>query len=127
MRLGGIAVFAVALAACGLWVGVSADSPPSSSSMAIAYTATPQYAAAAWLQGGERFPAGARIMLRDGGVDRLLGKLRLQEEKRNGLPPVMATASGPSTSQEPSWHMRATATIAICLRPRGSRAELSPS
>jgi len=73
VRLGGIAVFAVALAACGFWVGVSADSPPSSSqSMAIAYTSTPQYAAAAWLQGGERFPAGARIMIRDGGVDRLL-------------------------------------------------------
>lgn len=72
MRLGAIALSTLALAACIFWGGVSAQSPAAKLSVSIAYTSTPQYDAEAWLHGGERFPAGAQVMVREGAVERPL-------------------------------------------------------
>ena len=67
MRVGAIALLTLALAACVFWVGVSAQSPDQQHSISLVYTSTPHYEAGAWLHGGERFPAGATVMVwRDG-------------------------------------------------------------
>ncbi len=44
-------------------VAVSAGQPEAAP---LLYTAAPKYNAAAWLRGGERFPLGAAVMVRDG-------------------------------------------------------------
>ena len=40
--------------------------------MPLVYTSAPQYDAEAWLRGGERFPAGAQVMVRENGNSRAL-------------------------------------------------------
>ena len=68
MRVGAIAFVVLALAACAFWMNVSAQSPDQQLSVPVAYTATPNYEPGAWLHGGERFPAGATVMLRQNGT-----------------------------------------------------------
>ncbi len=68
MRVGAIAIVALTLAACAFWIKVSAQSPDQQLSVPVAYTATPSYEPGAWLRGGERFPAGATVMLRQSGT-----------------------------------------------------------
>ena len=72
MRVGAIVSFTLTLAACLLWMRVSAQSPAQPLSVSVAYTSTPRYEAEAWLRGGERFPAGATVMLRRNGTARSL-------------------------------------------------------
>ena len=56
-----MAALTLALAACVFWIKVSAQSPGQQVSVPIVYTSTPRYESGAWLQGGERFPAGATV------------------------------------------------------------------
>lgn len=72
MRFGAIAFCTMALAVCMLWRGVSAQSPASQLSVPLACTSAPQYDSTAWLRGGERFPAGALIKVRNGNLERPL-------------------------------------------------------
>lgn len=72
MRVGAIALLVLALATCALWMRVSAQSPDRPSSVPVAYTSTPRYDSGAWLHGGERFPAGATIMIRQNGTSHAL-------------------------------------------------------
>ena len=60
----------LALAAWMVWVGVSAQSPSNQLNVPLVYTSAAQYDADAWLRGGERFPAGAHLMVHDGGTSR---------------------------------------------------------
>jgi hypothetical protein len=62
----------VALAASMVWVDVSAQSPSDELNQPLLYTSTPHYDADAWLHGGERFPAGAQLMVREGATSRML-------------------------------------------------------
>ncbi len=66
MRVGFIAVLTLALAPCVFWSKVSAHSPSQPVSVATVYTSAPKYEATAWLHGGERFPAGATVTLKQG-------------------------------------------------------------
>ena len=59
-------------AACTVWVGVSAQSVSDKTLPPLLYTTAPSYLLDAWLKGGERFPAGAKVMLRDGESSRPL-------------------------------------------------------
>jgi hypothetical protein len=68
VRVGAIAFFVLTLTACSLWLKVSAQSPEQLLSSPFVYTSTPSYEPAAWLHGGERFPAGATVMLREIGT-----------------------------------------------------------
>jgi Tol biopolymer transport system component len=52
------------------WVGVSAQAP--SDNLALVSTSTPHYDAEAWLRGGERFPAGAQLVLAKNGKESIL-------------------------------------------------------
>ncbi len=72
MRVGVIAAFTLALAACVFWIKVSAQSPGQQVSVPIVYTSTPRYESRAWLQGGERFPAGATVTVWQGESSRAL-------------------------------------------------------
>lgn len=63
-----LGVFFLALAADTVWLGVSAQAP--SGDLPLLYTSAPHYFAAAWLRGGERFPAGAQLLVREGGSSR---------------------------------------------------------
>jgi Hydrazine synthase alpha subunit middle domain len=72
VRVGAIALLIMALAACALWIKVSAQSPDQLVSVPLAYTSTPRYDAGAWLHGGERFPAGATITIRQNGTSHAL-------------------------------------------------------
>ena len=60
-----LALIFLVLVACGVWVGVSAQSPSSEVTAPLVYTSATTYERAAWLSGGERFPAGAQIMIQD--------------------------------------------------------------
>lgn len=62
-HMAAVVVFVGGLAVSMVWVGVSAQAP--SNDLILVYTSTPQYDSAAWLRGGERFPAGAQLMLSD--------------------------------------------------------------
>ncbi|MGA9564256.1 MAG: hypothetical protein WBS19_01915 [Candidatus Korobacteraceae bacterium] len=53
-------------AACTVWVAVSAQSPTNKLTSPLLYTSAATYERAAWLRGGERFPAGAQIMIQGG-------------------------------------------------------------
>ncbi len=66
MRVLIIAVLTFALIACVFWMKVSAQSPSQQLSVPIVYTSAPRYESQAWLQGGERFPSGARVTLKQG-------------------------------------------------------------
>ena len=66
------AIVFLSLAACMVWVSVSAQSPSNKLTMPLVYTFTPHYDAEAWLRGGERFPAGAQVMVRENGHSRAL-------------------------------------------------------
>jgi len=68
VRVGSIAFLTLTLAACAFWMRVSAQSPDHRFSAPVAYTSTPSYLAGAWMHGGERFPAGARVMVRHAGT-----------------------------------------------------------
>ena len=74
MRVGTIAILTLALGACVIEmkvmkvIKVSAQSPDQSVSLNVAYTSTPDYEVGAWLHGGERFPAGATVLLRHDGI-----------------------------------------------------------
>ena len=72
MRVGATAFLTLALAACAFWMRVSAQSPDQQLSAPVVYTSTPGYDTLAWLHGGERFPAGATVMLRRNGTSRSL-------------------------------------------------------
>ena len=72
MRLLSLAVIFLALAVCMIWVGVSAESSPNKSTLPLLYTSAPQYDGGAWLQGGERFPAAAQLLVREDGPSRQL-------------------------------------------------------
>jgi hypothetical protein len=72
VRVGAIAFLTLALAACVIWMRVSAQSPDQPLSVSVAYTSTPSYEAGAWLHGGERFPAGASVVIRSNGISRPL-------------------------------------------------------
>jgi Hydrazine synthase alpha subunit middle domain len=65
-------LFFLAVAACITWVGVAAQSSADPSLHAVLYTTTPTYVVDAWLTGGERFPAGAQVMVQDGETSRPL-------------------------------------------------------
>ena len=62
----------LALAACIAWIGVAAQSSPEQSLPAILYTTTPNYVIDAWIKGGDRFPAGAQVLVHQGGRSRAL-------------------------------------------------------
>ena len=64
--------FSLVCAACMVWVGVSAQSSSDKALPLLLDTAAPSYVIDAWLKGGERFPAGAQVMLRDGESSRPL-------------------------------------------------------
>lgn len=66
-----LAVAFLASAACMIWSGVSAQSRTRTLTGPLLYTSAPQYDGQAWLRGGERFPAGARLMVRQGGTSRI--------------------------------------------------------
>jgi hypothetical protein len=53
-----------------VWVGVSAQAP--CDKLALVSTSTPHYDAEAWLHGGERFPAGAQLVLAKNGKESIL-------------------------------------------------------
>lgn len=72
MRVALFAMLLVMTAAGAVWVGVLADSSFNQSSAPMVYTAAPQCDREAWLRGGERFPAGAQVMVRDDGTSRAL-------------------------------------------------------
>ncbi len=74
MRGLGIVPLLLILAAGAAWVGVSADSSSKQNSAPVIYTSAAQYDRDAWLRGGERFPAGAQVMVREGGKSRALVK-----------------------------------------------------
>ena len=65
-----VVVFVVALAVSMVWVSVSAQAP--SDKLALVYTSTPHYDGEAWLRGGERFPAGAQLVLAKNGAESIL-------------------------------------------------------
>ena len=65
-------LFFLILAAGLAWISVAAQSSPDNSLPVVLYTAAPNYISDAWIKGGERFPAGAQIMLREGTTSRLL-------------------------------------------------------
>jgi len=72
VRVGVIVLLVLALTACILWMRVSAQSPDEQLALPLVYTSTPNYLPEAWLTGGERFPAGATVMLRQNGTSRPL-------------------------------------------------------
>jgi hypothetical protein len=74
VRVGTIAVLTLTLAACLVWMRVAAQSPDRSISVSVVYSSTPHYEPGAWLRGGERFPAGATVMLRQNGASHSLVK-----------------------------------------------------
>lgn len=63
-------VFVVALAVSMVWVGVLAQAP--SDKLPLIGTSTLEYDAEAWLRGGERFPAGAQLVLAKNGRESIL-------------------------------------------------------
>jgi len=54
--------------------GVRAEVPKRAAGPALIYTSTAHYDGLAWLNGGERFPAGATLMVRSGGTTRALAE-----------------------------------------------------
>ncbi len=67
-----IALLMLAVAAGAMWVGASADSSSNQNSAPVLYTSAVKYDRDAWLNGGERFPAGAQVMVREAGNSRLM-------------------------------------------------------
>lgn len=65
MRWSAIAILCIGLAAGIVGANVSAGTPSDKSSGSLLYTSAPAYDAGAWMRGGERFPSGAALMLRD--------------------------------------------------------------
>ncbi|MGZ4787365.1 MAG: HzsA-related protein [Terriglobales bacterium] len=59
------------LAIALVFAGVRAETPKRADAVLI-YTSTPHYDALAWLQAGERFPSGTKVMLRSGSSSREL-------------------------------------------------------
>jgi len=53
-----------------LFAAVRAEVPPHTVAPSLIFTSTPHYDVTAWLRGGERFPQGARLMLRSGSGSR---------------------------------------------------------
>lgn len=72
MRGLGIVLVLLTLAASAVWLGASADSSSNQHSAPLVYTSAAKYDRDAWLRGGERFPAGAQVMVLDGGASRAL-------------------------------------------------------
>ena len=60
-----LALIFLVFVACGVWVGVSAQSPANKLTAPLVYTSAPKYERRAWISGGERFPTGAQIMIQD--------------------------------------------------------------
>lgn len=67
-----LSIVLAAIAVYVVWFDVSAASSSSAASPSLIYTATAQYDGEAWTRGGDRFPAGALVMVREGGTPRLL-------------------------------------------------------
>ncbi len=72
MRSSAASILLLVVAACAVWVGVSAQSSADKSLPSLLYTAAPTYNGEAWIQGSERFPSGAQIMVRERGSSRPL-------------------------------------------------------
>ena len=51
------------LAAAAVWRSVAAQTSGSAAAAPLVYTAAPQYDRDAWMRGGERFPAGAQVLI----------------------------------------------------------------
>jgi Hydrazine synthase alpha subunit middle domain len=66
MRLRAVSIVSLTLAIAGIFAVVRAEAPKHLSEPALIYTVTPTYDALAWLQGGERFPQGSKLMLHSG-------------------------------------------------------------
>lgn len=66
MKLRITSVVFLALALLISLAGVKAAAPKHSLEPVLVYTSAPHYDALAWLQGRERFPSGAKLMLRNG-------------------------------------------------------------
>ncbi len=72
MRRLAIAIGCLVLVAGTVWVRVSAQSSANKLTTPLVYTSAATYARGAWISGGERFPAGAQIMVHDGKAARHL-------------------------------------------------------
>ena len=68
MRLQAATALSLAFMVIVVFVVVSAETPGRSAEPSLIYTSTPRYDAMAWVQSGERFPQGAKLMVRSGGV-----------------------------------------------------------
>ncbi len=62
-----IGIASIVLAAGTVWEGVSAQSPSNKPTLPLLFTAAAQYDTEAWLRGGERFPAGAQVLVLENG------------------------------------------------------------
>jgi Hydrazine synthase alpha subunit middle domain len=71
-RFAAVILFSLALAACIAWMGVAAQPSSDPSLPAVLYTTTPAYVVDAWMTGGERFPAGAQVMVQERETSRAL-------------------------------------------------------
>jgi Hydrazine synthase alpha subunit middle domain len=67
-----IAIGCLVLVAGTVWVRVSAQSPSNKLTASLVFTSAATYERGAWLRGGERFPAGAQIMILDAKAPRRL-------------------------------------------------------
>ncbi len=65
MRRFAIAIACLVLVAGTVWMRVSAQSPANKLTAPLVYTSAAAYDREAWVRGGERFPAGAQIMIQD--------------------------------------------------------------
>ncbi|HVZ17985.1 MAG TPA: hypothetical protein VG897_12755 [Terriglobales bacterium] len=72
MRLRITSAVLLALAIAVFFAGIKAAPPKRAADPVLVYTSAPHYEALAWLQGGERFPSGAKLMLHSGSSSREL-------------------------------------------------------
>lgn len=72
MRRFAASVLFLVVAACVVWIGVSAQSSSDKSLPPLLYTAAPSYNGDAWIKGNERFPSGAQVIFRESGSSRPL-------------------------------------------------------
>jgi len=66
MRSRAVTALFLALAVAVIFAVGHAAPSKQASEPALIYTSTPHFESLAWLQGGERFPSGAKLILRDG-------------------------------------------------------------
>jgi len=115
-------------AACVVWEAVSAQSAGDKLLPPLLYTAAPSYLIDAWLKGGERFPAGAQVMLRDGESSRpLAANFYATADPAVSFDGMKVLFAGKRTPKD-TWQVwevavdggqakRVTACLGDCLRP----------